>query len=219
MVANVRKEFQNVGSCLWGLPPQLAKRHVQVLAKQQLFLGLITVTCVRGFFLPTNFYISCRRHTHTHSHSKYLRKAEVEEEVCQTWVCVAGNVCMYCTRLMGGRGGSKCQANMIQAASGGNERLQRLLSPVCTGNLSQNEAEPNKPRRQARSHCHLSIVVQSPSQGSGAWIAVVYLDNSGERLQRGPWRQPCQRGGEGQLTWRLCVKQTEKGPPWCSGIC
>lgn len=88
----------------------------------------------------------------------------------------------------GGKDGGvwKCQANMIQAASGGNERLQRLLSHICTGNLSQNEAEPNEPRRQARSRCHSSIVVQGTSQGSGAWIVVVYLDNSGEWLERGP---------------------------------
>lgn len=45
------KEFKNIGSPLWGLPPQLAKRDIQVLAEQQLFLAPITVTCV-GALLP-----------------------------------------------------------------------------------------------------------------------------------------------------------------------
>lgn len=92
-------------------------------------------------------------------------------------------------------GAWKCQANMIQAASGGNEWLQRSLSHICTGNLSQNEAQPNKPQRRARSRCHLSVVVWSTSQGSEAWIAVVYLDNSGELLERGPRRQAVSVGG------------------------
>lgn len=64
-----------------------------------------------------------------------------------------------------GWGGWKCQANMIQAASGGNERLQRSLSHICTGNLSRNEAEPNKPRRRARSRCHLPVVVEGAQPG------------------------------------------------------
>lgn len=108
------KECKNIGSPLWGLPPQLAKRPVHVLAERQPLLAPITVTCVSSFFLPPNFYINCRRHTHpTHTHSKHLKKNRGKRR-CQSDMgcCCRKCVCLYCTQRIGG-GGWKCQANMI----------------------------------------------------------------------------------------------------------